>query len=115
MGLSENTFYRLSGICGIVAIVLDLPMLYILGFWPVDACIFVAGGLAIAAVFTEVRPPLPATAAQPHLDLSAHALLTVIFRPGIAQYTSDCPSPAKNKCAPWCPPAGALTRRRRAE
>ena len=57
MGMSENTFYRLSGICGIVAIVLALPSMYIFGVGISDFVCIATGILAIVALFLEVPPP----------------------------------------------------------
>jgi hypothetical protein len=55
--MSENTFYRLSGICGIVAIVLALPSMYIFGPGISDFVCIVTGIFAILALFLEVPPP----------------------------------------------------------
>ena len=57
MGMSENTFYRLSGICGILAILLALPSMYIFGAGISDFVCIVTGILAIVALFIEVPPP----------------------------------------------------------
>jgi hypothetical protein len=77
MGLSENAFYKVSttpparglisahfncspaaqtgAVAGAIAILFDIPLLFILGPGAGDMLILAAGGLAIAAGMTEVN------------------------------------------------------------
>jgi hypothetical protein len=100
MGISENQYYRLSGVCGIVAVVLALLLGWILGVGRTEILCLLAGILAAVALFLEVLPPLRHMRSRCIVNLPLDTTLNLT--PRAAHAEQDLPAVVHDLRNPRC-------------